>query len=154
MNWMFVWLGVLVFTVIVEASTMQLTSIWFAIGALCAWVISIFNGPVWLQMTAFAVVSVLTLIFTRPIALKYLKPKETRTNADAVPGKEGIVVAPVHPTEGIGQIKVEGAIWSAKPEDGVSEYEVGDRVQVVRIEGVKAVIRALPVTQFIQREEQ
>lgn len=148
MNWLYVWLGILIFTVILEASTMQLTSIWFAIGALCAWIISIIKGPVWLQVMAFALVSVLTLIFTRPVALKYLKPKQTKTNADAIPGKEGIVVTPIRPLEGIGQVKIEGMVWSAKPEDGQSEFEVGDRVLVVRIEGVKAVIRAVSETRF------
>ena len=150
MNWLYVWLGVLIVTVILEASTMQLTSIWFTIGAVCAWIVSIVKGPVWLQLMVFGLVSVLSLIFTRPVALKYLKPKQVKTNVDAVPGKEGIVVSPIRPVEGIGQIKVEGMVWSAKPEDGKSTFEVGDRVQIVKVEGVKAVIRALPETKFTQ----
>ncbi|MBR2264198.1 MAG: NfeD family protein [Firmicutes bacterium] len=143
MQWLYIWVGILVAAVIIEAFSMQLMTIWFAIGAICAWIVSVVGGPVWLQWCVFAGVSVLTLILTRPIALKYLNPKREPTNADAVPGKEGIVVAEIRPIEGIGQIKVGGQIWSAKPENGTEVVPVGTRVQVVRIEGVKAVIRVL-----------
>ena len=154
MQWLYIWIGVLVLAVIMEAATMQLTSIWFAIGALCAWIVSIIKGPVWLQIAVFILVTALTVLITRPLALKYLKPKTQKTNADAVPGKEGIVVAEVRPMEGIGQIKVEGMIWSAKPENGTDHFDVGDRVKVVRIEGVKAVIRPLQETRFVSNKEE
>ena len=148
MEWLYIWVGVLVVSVIIEAASMQLMTIWFAIGAVCAWIASVAGGPVWLQLCIFAGVSVLMLILTRPIALKYLKPKREPTNADAVPGKEGVVVADVKPIEGIGQIKVGGQIWSAKPEDGTEVIPVGTRVKVLRIEGVKAVIRVLDQNEF------
>ncbi len=143
MQWLYIWIAVLVISVIIEALSMQLMTIWFAIGAICAWIVSVVGGPIWLQLCVFVGVSILTLILTRPIALKYLNPKHEPTNADAVPGKEGIVVAEVRPVEGIGQIKVGGQIWSAKPEDGTNVIPVGTRVQVLRIEGVKAVIRVI-----------
>ena len=154
MQWMYIWIGVLVVAIIMEAATMQLTSIWFAIGALCAWIISIIHGPVWLQLLAFVGVTAVTALLTRPVALKYLKPKPEKTNVDAVPGKEGIVVAEVRPLEGIGQIKVEGMIWSAKPENGTDHFDVGERVIVVRIEGVKAVIRPLSETRFVSKDKE
>ncbi len=154
MQWLYIWIGVLVICVILEAATMQLTCIWFAIGALCAWIVSIIKGPVWLQVAVFILVSAVTVILTRPLALKYLKPKMQKTNVDAVPGKEGIVVADVRPLEGIGQIKVEGMVWSAKPENETDQFNVGDRVKVVRIEGVKAVIRPLQETRFVSNKEE
>ena len=141
-SWVYIWIVLILVTVILEAATMQLTCIWFTFGALGAWLISICGGAIWLQLIVFCVVSLLLLLFTRPLALKYLKPKTEKTNADAVPGKIGVVVSPVRPIEGIGQVKVEGLIWSAKPEDGLQTFEIGERVEVVRIEGVKIVIRS------------
>lgn len=145
-SWVYIWIVVLLITVILEAATMQLTSIWFAFGSLGAWIISVCGGPVWLQLVVFAVLSILLLAFTRPIALKYLRPRPEKTNADAMPGKVGVVVTPVRSIEGIGQVTVEGMVWSAKPEDGKQNFEIGERVEVVRIEGVKVVIRSLPET--------
>ncbi len=142
-NWVYLWIVVLLATVILEAVTMQLTCIWFTFGALGAWILSLCGAPLWSQFLVFALLSLLLLVLTRPIAIKYLKPKIVRMNADAVPGKTGVITEAVHPDEGTGLIKVEGQIWSAKPEDGKKTFEVGDRVKVVRIEGVKAVIRSL-----------
>lgn len=140
-NLVYIWIAIILITVILEAATMQLTCIWFTFGALAAWLISLCGGPLWLQLLIFSIISILLLAFTRPLALKYLKPKTEKTNADAVPGKIGVVVSPVRPVDGVGQVKVEGLIWSAKPEDGIRNFEIGERIEVVRIEGVKLVIR-------------
>ena len=140
-NLVYIWIAIILITVILEAATMQLTCIWFTFGALAAWLISLCGGPLWLQLLIFSIISILLLAFTRPLALKYLKPKTEKTNADAVPGKIGVVVSPVRPVDGVGQVKVEGLIWSAKPEDGIRNFDIGERIEVVRIEGVKLVIR-------------
>ena len=141
-SWVYIWIVLILVTVVLEAATMQLTCIWFTFGALGAWLVSLCGAPLWLQLIVFCVLSLALLAFTRPIALKYLKPKTEKTNADAIPGKVGVVVSQVRPIEGIGQVKVEGLVWSAKPEDGVQTFEIGERVEVVRIEGVKLVIRS------------
>lgn len=142
MIWVYIWIGVIVLTVVTEAATMGLTSIWFTFGALVAWIIAMCSGPLWLQWLCFVVVSGLMLAFTRPLAVKYLKPKKVATNVDALTGREGKVVTEIQPIQGTGQVKVDGQIWSAKLENTDVNLPVGSLVEVLRVEGVKLVVRA------------
>lgn len=142
--WTYIWIGVLVVSILIEAVTVQLTSIWISFGSFIAWIVAWAGGPVWLQWIVFVIFTTLMLMITRPLVLKYFKPQQVKTNADAIPGKIGTVLIEVSPMDGSGQVKIEGAIWSAKPEDGYSHFYPGDLIEVVRIEGVKAVIRKCP----------
>ena len=142
MIWVYIWIGVIVLTVVTEAATMGLTSIWFTFGALVAWIIAMCGGPLWLHWLCFVVVSGLMLAFTRPLAVKYLKPKKVATNVDALAGREGKVVTEIQPIQGTGQVKVDGQIWSAKVENTDVNLPVGSLVEVLRVEGVKLVVRA------------
>ena len=72
---MYFWLILFVILIILELCTINLTTIWFAFGALLAYVTSLFFDNVIIQTTVFLVVSVATLIFTRPIVKKYLLKK-------------------------------------------------------------------------------
>ena len=65
------WLAVLAVLLVIEIATLGLTTIWFAGGALIAFLVSLAGGPLWLQITLFLIVSVVLLLFTRPLALKY-----------------------------------------------------------------------------------
>jgi membrane protein implicated in regulation of membrane protease activity len=42
-----------------------------------------------------------------------------------------------------GEVKINGSIWSAKPDDG-STLPEGTKCEVVRIEGVQVIVRPLP----------
>lgn len=120
---------------------MGLTAIWFAFGGLAALIAGLLGGPIWVQVICFLVVSILMLLLTRPLAVKYFKPGLKKTNVDAIPGKVGKVTETILPLEGKGQVKIDGQIWSAKVEDGVTVVEEGAVVTVVRVEGVKLVVR-------------
>lgn len=141
--WIYLWLGIMILTAILEIATMGLTCIWFTAGAAVAWVAALLKAPVWLQIVLFVVVSAVLLYFTRPIVVKFLKVGANKTNVEAIPGKTGIVTEALHPMEGVGQVKLEGQIWSAKPEDGTSVLEAGTSVTVVAVEGVKLVVKPL-----------
>ena len=73
MNPVIMWLAVLVILVIVELATMGLTTIWFAGGALIATISAALEGPLWLQFVCFVVVSLVLLVRTRPVAMRYFK---------------------------------------------------------------------------------
>lgn len=135
------WLALVIISVVVEALTLGLTSIWFAIGGIAALVASLLGAPLWVQILCFFIVTVLMLVLTRPLAVKYLKPGLKKTNVDAIPGKTGKVIEKILPVEGKGQVKIDGQIWSAKTEDGVTPIEEDAVVTVVRVEGVKVVVR-------------
>lgn len=135
------WLALVIVGIVVEALTMGLTSIWFAVGGLAALIVALLGAELWLQILCFFVVTVLMLALTRPLAVKYLKPALKKTNVDAIPGKTGKVVETISPLEAKGQVTIDGQIWSAKPEDGQATIEAGSVVTVVRVEGVKVVVR-------------
>ena len=138
-NWM--WLVLLVVFMIIEGVTVSLTTIWFAVGSLVAFLLGLAGVPLPWQMVAFLAVSVLLAVFTRPIAVRYLKVGQTRTNVDSLIGREGVVTAPLseHQT---GQVKVGGQVWTALPADG-QPIGLGAVVLVQKVEGVKLLV--LPV---------
>ena len=133
------WLGIIIILVIIEAATVNLTTIWLAGGALIAFIFALLKLPLFAQLIAFLAVSVILLIFTRPIAVKYLKVGTQKTNVDALIGKTGLVVMDISEHKS-GQVKVKGQIWTAVSESG--EYiKENTEVVIVAIEGVKLVVK-------------
>lgn len=142
MDYMFyIWLGILVLTLILEAATAGLTTIWFSGGALVALIMSFFGLPVWLQVTAFLVISIALLIFVRPLLSEQLALRVEKTNVDAIPGSIGVVTEDIVPIEGKGQVKVKGLDWSACSEHDDFVIPAGTPVIVVRVEGVRLIVR-------------
>ena len=133
------WLALMIVFAIIEGATPQLVSIWFAGGALCALIVSLFGTPLWVDIAVFVGVSALLLILTRPLIKKRWGPKIERTNADAAIGKQAIVTARIDNTEGVGLVNLGGQIWSARSESG-DPIDEGATVLVQRIEGVKLIV--------------
>lgn len=135
-----IWLVVLVACLVVEISTLGLTSIWFAGGALLAMIISLIGGPLWLQVLVFLVASIVLLVFTRPIATKYFNKSRTKTNVDSKIGKQAIVTERIDNLIGEGRIVTDGMEWTARSLDS-SVIEEGTVVTIEKIEGVKAIVK-------------
>ena len=112
-NMSIVWLVLMVLLFIIEAATAGLTVIWFALGALAALIAALFGAQIWLQVLWFLVVSIATLWFTRPLALKYLNGRSVATNADRVVGMEGVVCEDIDNLAGTGAVKLDGKEWTA-----------------------------------------
>ena len=141
----FIWLAVFVVMVVIEIATLGLTTIWFAGGALVALIISLFNPPVAVQIAVFIVVSVVLLIFTRPIAAKHFNKKMVATNVDSVPGEIGIVSVNIDNIAATGTVMIKGMEWTARTESDDVKIEKGAKVKVLRVEGVKVIVE--PVTE-------
>ena len=139
-----VWIAILIISIVVELITLGLTSIWFAGGALIALIAAAVGGPLWLQIISFVVVSLLLLIFTRPVALKYFNKDRVRTNVESLVGKQAVVLSKVDNLQGTGQVSVGGQEWSARSADDGQVLEQGDVVSIVAISGVKLICRAVP----------
>jgi membrane protein implicated in regulation of membrane protease activity len=77
--YLYTWLGLLIILIAIEAATVSLTTIWFAAGSLMAFFMALFGLELWVQVLVFLAASTLLLIFTRPIAVKYLKVGITKT---------------------------------------------------------------------------
>ena len=141
MNWAAgIWFALMVIFVIVEAACpFHLVSLWFAIGALVATVISLLGADAWLQVTAFLVISIGLLVALWPLTKRYLKPRVTATNVDAIIGTKGYITTPVNNFKAEGQVKLGGLEWTARSTNGENIAE-GTLVKVDRIEGVKAFV--------------
>ena len=138
------WLGAVVLLLAVEAATVGLVSIWFGVGALAGLVTSFFTDNVWIQLTVFLVVAIVCLLAVRPLAVRYTVPKKAATNADRTIGAQGVVVETIDNIAAQGQVKVRGAVWSARTAADGTVLPEGTHVQVLRIEGVKAIVAPIP----------
>lgn len=88
------------------------------------------------QLIVFALFTLLFIIFTRPLVLKFFKTQDTASNVKALIGQHGISLANIHPLE-YGQVKVNGEVWTASSEQ---EIDSGTRVLVTGIDGVKLLV--------------
>ena len=134
-----VWLVVLAILLVIEFLTLGLTTVWFAGGALIAFLVSLAGGPLWLQILLFLVISVVLLLFTRPLAVKYLNKNVQKTNVDSIPGQKGIVTVTIDNLKAEGQVTIRGMEWSARAKDD-NIIEKGKVVRVVSVEGVKLIV--------------
>ena len=91
------------------------------------------------QVVVFLGVSFLTLLLVRPMAQKYVNDRHVATNADRVIGREAVVIQKIDNLEGQGQVSVSGAVWTARSQEE-QVIPVGERVRVLRIEGVKVYV--------------
>ena len=62
-----VWIGFAIFMLLCEGFTTQLVSIWFVLGSVCAAITTIFTSDITIQSAVFLVVSLVSLIVTRPL---------------------------------------------------------------------------------------
>lgn len=139
------WLVVLIVSIVAEVISLGLTSIWFAGGALVAALVAAVNAPLWLQILLFVVVTLLLLVFTRPIAVKYFNKERVRTNVESLIGRQAIVISEIDNMQGIGQVTVGGQEWSARSFDEGKQISVGAVVRVAAVSGVKLIVTEEPI---------
>lgn len=133
------WLILAILMGILEAATVQLVSVWFAVGAVASCITSLFVDDVWIQLGVFIAVTIIALIITRPIAKRITKFSKTRTNSDRYIGKTAVVISDIDNSLAQGQVKVESSVWSARSIDNTVIKE-GTQVLVTAIEGVKLIV--------------
>lgn len=141
MNWAsYLWLGLIVLFLVVEgACPIHLVSIWFAAGAVVAMLLSMLGATLWLQITAFILVSVALLAALWPLVRRFITPKITQTNVDAVIGSTGLITVAVDNVSALGQVKLGAMYWTARSTSGDPIPE-GTLVKVDRVEGVKVYV--------------
>lgn len=138
-----IWLGLTILFVIGEALTAQLTTIWFAAGSLAAMLLEVFGVKnITAQITAFILVSVISLIATRPFVKKVINKKTQPTNADRNIGATGIVTEEICNLHATGAVSLKGIIWTARSADD-SVISAGSSVKVLRIDGVKLIVEKI-----------
>ena len=136
----FVWLVAVIVFLGVEISTVTLTSIWFAAGALAAMLVAMFTGNFIVQIIAFLIVAFGLLYATKPWSKKFIDTKKESTNADRAIGQEVRVLERVSNLDQTGRAIVHGMEWTVRTEDDNIIIEQGELVRVVRIAGVKLIV--------------
>lgn len=133
-----VWFVIIIIAALIEMNTMDLSSIWFSVGALIAFILSLVGLKPVPQIIVFLVVSVVLLVSLRPIAKNYFKTNVISTNSDRLVGKVAICTKVIRPGDR-GEVKIDGKFWLAVT-SGDEDIQVNDRVQVLAIEGVKLIV--------------
>ncbi len=139
-NMTVLWLIAMVVLLIVEGIVPGLVSIWFAAGALAALLVTLLNAPLWLQVLAFLLVSLVLLFLTRPLAKKYVNSRTTATNADRIIGMDCLVTEEIDNLRGTGAVSVDGKTWTARMDQVDGKAEKGAVVKALRIEGVRLIV--------------
>jgi len=137
---LWIWIGLIVIFVIVEAATVQLVTVWFAVGGIAGLIAYAFGLEIWMQILIFAVVSAVALAVTRPFVKRFTKGRKQPTNADRYIGQEATVTEPISNELSKGAVRIGGLEWTARTVDN-SEADKGERVIVEAIEGAKLLVK-------------
>ena len=136
-----VWLGVFVVSIIIEATTAELVSIFFTAGSLVALIVSFIPGVSWwIEVILFVVISGASLLALRPLMNKFLKREKRSTNVDELIGKSGLMIKGCDDIN-YGEIKVNGVIWTAVSDDDKVAIPEGERVTIVGVNGNKLIVK-------------
>lgn len=135
------WLIAFVVLAGIEAATMALTTVWFAGGAIAAFLLSLTGASVNAQLTVFVVVSFVLLFFTRPWALRHVNRHAIKTNVDSLVGRQARVTAEVNNALGTGSAVINGQEWTARSERDEDVLPVEAVVEICAIRGVKLIVK-------------
>lgn len=136
-----IWLTLFVLAIIVEAVTSGLASLWFAIGAVIALIISFIPGvPWWIECIVFIVISAVMLLCLRPLASRLLKREVINSNVDEMSGKKGIMTKS-YDEYNHGEVKINDVTWTAIGAEEKVNIPVGSKVIVVAVSGNKLIVR-------------
>lgn len=142
-GWYFgMWLGIFILALIIEAAEPGLISIWFAGGALVAFILSLFPAvPLWVQILVFVLTSGILLLLSFLFFRKsFLNSKSVQTNADLMIKEEVILLSPCD-KDTLGEVKYRDVIWKATPKSHDLTFEKGEVAIVESIKGNRLVIK-------------
>lgn len=136
------WIIIIVIALVLEAATLNLNAIWFALGGVGSLIAVACGASIPVQWVIFIAVSALFMVLVRPFARRVLKPKGAATNADRILGEQAVVTQAIDNTQATGEIKIMGQYWTARSADGAPIAE-GSVVRVREIVGVKAIVESV-----------
>lgn len=135
------WIVVMVAAVVIEVASIQLLTIWFAIGAFCAMIAEAFSAPFYIQIFIFFFVSIVLLVFTRPILQKLMK-KKTDTDINSDIGKTGTVTKTIDPSGSEGRVILGDISWNAKTKEA-EIIPINSKVRVEEVDGTTLYVKKI-----------
>ena len=141
------WLVAFVILIGIEAATMALTTIWFAGGAVFAFFAAVLELSVQTQLVVFLIVSFVLLLFTRPLAIRFVNRETVKTNVDGLIGRKAKVIKKIDNNEPSGAAVIDGQEWTARSADEAVTIPVGTHVVIKEVRGVKLIVEMIPETE-------
>ena len=138
-----IWLIALIVLVIIEIISQGLTTIWFAGGSLVALISTFCGANLFVQIAIFLVVSIILLIFTRPIAMLHFNKKVVPTNVETLPGEVCVITEAVDNIGAKGKAELNGMEWTVRSASEGILIPEGARAKVLRVEGVKLIVEQI-----------
>lgn len=138
------WLGVFLFAILIEALSQDLIAIWFALGGLVALILSAIPGLAWyIELVVFAFVSFFVMFLTRPLAKSLLQNAIRYTNIDEIVGKKYTVLKTISKYEN-GEVKINGVVYYASLMEEENEpIAEGEIVEVITFKGNKVIVKKI-----------
>ena len=136
-----IWLVLFVAMLIIEAIGPALVSIWFALGAVIALILSFIPEVAWwIEVIVFVVISIATLLALRPILKRYIKRNNYNTNIDSFTGKRGYVIEDITYLRP-GAVKIGDVSWTAIPVKKHKKIVENEIIEVVAVNGNKLIVK-------------
>ena len=139
MTWVYIWLGVVALSIIIEFVTTDLVSVWFIFGGLLAMILALVDVDLIWQLVAFIALSAILLALCRKPILKVLGNNKESTNADSLVGREFVLLTPIS-FNVAGSVKSGDVVWTADTASDGEEIAAGETVRVVRITGNRPIV--------------
>lgn len=137
------WVILLIIFLLAELATAGLLTIWFAGGALVSLILAILGVPLPIQIIVFFIVSFVLLFLTRPLAVKYVKTNNYKTNYETAIGQKVLIKETVNNQLGTGVAVLNGQEWTARMKDNAMHLEEGEHAIVDSVSGVKLILRLM-----------
>ena len=136
-----IWLIVAVVFAVAEAINLSFYLFPFAIGAAGAAIVGLAGGEAAISWITFVVLTGVSFTVVRPIARRHISmPTQLRTGTAALIGRTGIVTERIVNDDGLGKVRIEGEVWTARSYDEDHVIEAGTRVHVMEIKGATALV--------------
>ena len=135
----FVWLGIICISAVIEFTTCQMAGIWFVAGGIFALLLCMVGVSLGWQIISFVVLSLVLLLALRKICLKFLVKKDERTNVDSLINQTEKLTEDITP-EKPGSLKINDVVWTAVSKDKNLTIPKNSNVLIVKVQGNKLVV--------------
>lgn len=140
MNMMTFWLLALLALLAFEFLRMDLYGACAAIGAIGAIIVCAFDLHLIIQLAVFVVITMLLVLFVRPIGFKYIHRMKKDSDMQNLVGKDAIVISKIDNEQGVGLVLIDGRQWSAKSHRPNAVIPAGTLTKVVVMRGDVAIV--------------
>ncbi len=135
-----IWLGILALSAILEFVTMQMVSVWFCASSFAAVILDLCSVAIWVQALVFVLLALLLLVCLRKFCLKFLlKNDNAKTNVDQLLGSVHTLLEEIKKGEN-GSLKVNGVVWTAQSDKGQA-IKKGEEVVITKVDGNKLIVK-------------